>query len=413
MLKWRGLPLLGIILALSVAVPILLVQLSQAESDPPAPAQVVAGSAVILPGSVADIPITAFNIPGPGVAGFTLTIAADDSVIQVLDVLSGDAPFGGLLISTITTGAGAVEVRIVDLHAQAGSVGDVLLARLRVEAANTQGITDLSLTVDQFIDPNSNDIPVQAVDGQVIVTGTSIVVGSATIIPSTTADIPITALGVPSPGASGFTLNINFDSSIMELIDVLPGDAPFGGLLTVNSADGTVVISDAHGAAAGVIGDHLLARLRVRAIGAAGGTDLSLTIVSFKDANAGNILAIAVDGRLELDVDTQTDDPVLVTPPQNAVIGTQRPQFTWTHQDESGPVTYNVRVASGDFATGTVVRNINTQALTFTPSVDLPVNPTTKIQAYEWSVQATDALNNTSNVVFRSFTINLNAPVIV
>lgn len=413
MLKWRGLPLLGIILALSVAVPILLVQLSQAESDTPAPAQVVAGSAVILPGSVADIPITAFNIPGPGVAGFTLTIAADDSVIQVLDVLPGDAPFGGLLISTITTGAGAVEVRIVDLHAQAGSVGDVLLARLRVEAANTQGITDLSLTVDQFIDPNSNDIPVQAVDGQVIVTGTSIVVGSATIIPSTTADIPITALGVPSPGANGFTLNINFDSSIMELIDVLPGDAPFGGLLTVNSADGTVVISDAHGAAAGVIGDHLLARLRVRAIGAAGGTDLSLTIVSFKDANAGNILAIAVDGRLELDVDTQTDDPVLVTPPQNAVIGTQRPQFTWTHQDESGPVTYNVRVASGDFATGTVVRNINTQALTFTPSVDLPVNPTTKIQAYEWSVQATDALSNTSNVVFRSFTINLNAPVIV
>ena len=99
MLKWRGLPLLGIILALSVAVPILLVQLSQAESDPPAPAQVVAGSAVILPGSVADIPITAFNIPGPGVAGFTLTIAADDSVIQVLDVLPGDAPFGGLLIS--------------------------------------------------------------------------------------------------------------------------------------------------------------------------------------------------------------------------------------------------------------------------------------------------------------------------
>ena len=153
-------------------------------------------------------------------------------------------------------------MRIVDLHAQAGSVGDVLLARLRVEAANTQGITDLSLTVDQFIDPNSNDIPVQAVDGQVIVTGTSIVVGSATIIPSTTADIPITALGVPSPGASGFTLNINFDSSIMELIDVLPGDAPFGGLLTVNSADGTVVISDAHGAAAGVIGDHLLSHYR-------------------------------------------------------------------------------------------------------------------------------------------------------
>ena len=115
-----------------------------------------------------------------------------------------------------------------------------------------------------------------------------------------TADIPIRASKVPSPGAAAFTLTINFDKDVIEIVDVLPGDAPFGGLVTSNIADGVVLISDLH-VQEGKTGDFFLAEIRVKAIGSLGNfTNLSLTINAFKDPGANNIPVIAVDGRVEI-----------------------------------------------------------------------------------------------------------------
>ena len=115
-----------------------------------------------------------------------------------------------------------------------------------------------------------------------------------------TADIPITAFDVPNPGAAAFTLTITFDQRVIEVVDVLPGDAPFGGFLTVNTAEGVVAITDLHGRD-GVTGDIVLARLRINAVATSGNTNLSLTIVSFIYVNAANIVAKAVHGSVNIE----------------------------------------------------------------------------------------------------------------
>ena len=111
-------------------------------------------------------------------------------------------------------------------------------------------------------------------------------------------------------------------------------------------------------------------------------------------------------------VDTQTDDPVLVSPIAGVTLGTQKPKFVWDHSDPSVPVTYNLRVTTGDINLGPFVININTGDLFFDPNVDLPVDPVTKIQDYKWSVRATDSLGNQSAPSTADFTIDANAPVI-
>ena len=109
-------------------------------------------------------------------------------------------------------------------------------------------------------------------------------------------------------------------------------------------------------------------------------------------------------------VDTQTDIPVLVAP--IGIIGTQEPRFSWDHTDPSPPVTYKLRVTTGDIGSGPFVINSNTNDLFFDAPIDLPIDPVQKLQTYTWSVRATDSLGNQSAPSTADFTINLNTPVI-
>ncbi len=111
-------------------------------------------------------------------------------------------------------------------------------------------------------------------------------------------------------------------------------------------------------------------------------------------------------------VDTDIDDPVLIAPPQGATLGTQKPEFRWTHDDPSQPITYTIQIAvSGDIETGPYLINRNDlTAKSFTPSTDLPVDPVTLTRDYAWRVRARDDAGNVSNFVDRTLTVNRNQP---
>ena len=256
------------------------------------------GSATIPSGTIATIPITAFNLPQPGAAGFTLTISGDGNIVEFVGALPGDAPFGALLQVNIVDSV----VRISDVHGAQGVTGNKVLARLRVKAVGASDGSFLKLTISSFIDVNANEISTKVVDGLVVVPDARIEVGSATIAPpATTADIPIRAFNIPSPGAAGFDLTISGDGSIIRFVGAFPGDPPFGSFFNVNTADGFIAISDLHSQDPGLAGNFLLATIRIAAVAGAGSTDLVLTIDDFPDPTGARINVRPVNGRVDLE----------------------------------------------------------------------------------------------------------------
>ena len=293
---------LGLALTLSVLVPVLLLQLSQAGSLQP---RIEVAAISLDVGATADVAITAKDIPSPGASGFTLKISFTTGDMQIIEVLPGDSPFGGFF--NFTTGDGLVVMSDLQISLDPGPTGTFRLATLKVKATGASGSsTDLVLTVESFIDPQSNDITVAAVNGKVdiagVATGPRIEVGEEELATGATADVAIIAKDIPSPGASGFTLKISFTTGDMQIIEVLPGDSPFGGFFNFTTGDGLVVMSDLQlSLDPGPTGTFRLATLKVKATGASGSsTDLVLTVESFIDPQSNDIAVAAVNGKVTI-----------------------------------------------------------------------------------------------------------------
>ena len=106
-------------------------------------------------------------------------------------------------------------------------------------------------------------------------------------------------------------------------------------------------------------------------------------------------------------LDTQIDAPVLVAPGPNAIIGTQTPTFSWTHDDASA-VTFTLRVTT---PVGIPIPDFpGITAKSFTLPTPLGVDQQTQKRDYTWQVTAIDAAGNVRASVSRDFTVDLNAP---
>ena len=126
----------------------------------------------------------------------------------------------------------------------------------------------------------------------------SIEIESATVLPDGIVDIPIYAGTVPPPGAGAYSLRVDFDPSVMTVLEILGGDPPFGGIghpFDSTISTDHVLITDLH-TQPGAEGDFDLVILRAQGASVAGSTPLDLTVTTFDDEDSTDIPHIDVDG---------------------------------------------------------------------------------------------------------------------
>ena len=123
-------------------------------------------SGVIPVGGSGTFPVTvAFN-PESGLAGYSLSIEYDPSIVKIERLLHGDAPFGGTPVSHIFQAEGLVNV--VGFHgSRPGPRGRTLVLQIELTGL-AKGISPLKVTVRDLVDAVDNDSwPALAIDGRV------------------------------------------------------------------------------------------------------------------------------------------------------------------------------------------------------------------------------------------------------
>ena len=160
------------------------------------------GSADLEVGETDAIPVEVKNFPGPhGMGAYVLEVSFTPGVIEVLDVLGGDAPFDTVTAHNIDNDAGWVW--FTSLHAaMPGPTGDFIIAHLMVRATGAPG-TDLTLTIHELVDFEGD--PVVAAtpeDGEVTVSDMPPVGGTAHPVNRVTLLAPWIAVAAIMAGMS-------------------------------------------------------------------------------------------------------------------------------------------------------------------------------------------------------------------
>jgi len=122
---------------------------------------------------------------------------------------------------------------------------------------------------------------------------TTIVVGSATVLPGQSFSIPISITGVAdSKGLGAYDLTLTYNASVITITGCSSGtNAQFAEPAACNaSTAGTVRINDFISQLTGPTGDFVLCQVNARAIGSAGQpTSLSINLINLGNANGDEI----------------------------------------------------------------------------------------------------------------------------
>jgi len=131
---------------------------------------VAAGSIILYPGGVGNVPITVGNIQASsGLGAYDLTITFDPSVVVVLDVLGGSPPFDATPTWSFVT---AGKVRLAQfIGAPQGPTAPIVIANLKVQAVGGAGSSSaIGVTVNDLYDVDENQIDATGVSGSVTIT---------------------------------------------------------------------------------------------------------------------------------------------------------------------------------------------------------------------------------------------------
>ena len=198
-------------------------------------------------------------------------------------------------------------ISIVDLvTVLVGPSGDLSLLQIDGNTIGPAGTTaTLAFTAVDLTDTNGDPLPNQVVtDGVVTIVEpppavVSIASGEAS--PGGTALLDVTVSAITDPdGLCGYNVHFEFTPGIIEVQDVLTGDAPFGVPLTVNIDNvlGFVaIVGTQTGQIPGPVGNTVVARIQVLATGNVGdATPLHWTVLDLSDCAAITMPATGVDG---------------------------------------------------------------------------------------------------------------------
>jgi len=161
------------------------------------------GSCQIGPGETGVIPITAQNIPSPGIAGYRLSIQYDPLKLEVLGLEKTATDAFAMQIPNYDT-PGTVTLAAIQT---AGVEGDLTLARLRIKAKDLAvGSADLKLTIRELVLSDLKVLSAQAINGQVVIT----TMPSQNLQPLSPLTISIVSLPAAALNKSySYTLNAN------------------------------------------------------------------------------------------------------------------------------------------------------------------------------------------------------------
>jgi hypothetical protein len=123
--------------------------------------------------------------------------------------------------------------------------------------------------------------------------------GALELAPDATGSMQIVARNLPAPGLAGFTIDIFYDSTVIEVVSVTPGDQEWNGIASniLESGEARMIAARTEG----VTGESVLAVLNIRAVGAPGEfADVQLVLQDFVDSRLREISAVGCCGAVAI-----------------------------------------------------------------------------------------------------------------
>jgi PKD repeat protein len=258
--------------------------------------QVSIGSYRVQRGSVVDVAIVVTN--AEGVAGGSVKVVFDKSVVEAQRVLAGDF---GAPVANVRNDQGFVYVAV----AQPSAAGkhEAILAVIEFKGVR-EGKTTLRVENAQLNDEKGNLLTPAVSNGliEVYVGGGAaavVQVGSVEGKQGETLRVPITISN--AMGVAGFQFTLAFDPSVVEVREVYKGGLAEGFTLVrnINNKEGWVKV--AASSARGVSGSGEIAVVEVKLVGEPGSsTSLSVKDLKLNDEAGKLVEATSQDGSIKI-----------------------------------------------------------------------------------------------------------------
>jgi hypothetical protein len=227
-----------------------------------------------------------------GVTGYDLLIDFDESLLEVLQVVEGDLPGGysGETFFTYIEEGQPSDALLINGAVLGGSVdGPGSLARIEF-VGHVPGVSPVSFVSVELRDLENAVIPATPVDGEVEVLS----VGTIYFDPALSEVLEFQTFWVDVAidgemlGVTGYDLVIDFDESLLEVLDVEEGDLPSGYpgetflFWTVDTSPPRELIINGAILGGSIDGPGSLVRIEFRAL-APGTTPLTFTDIELRD----------------------------------------------------------------------------------------------------------------------------------
>lgn len=227
-----------------------------------------------------------------GITGYDLAIDYDESLLDVVDVAEGDLPAGysGETFLYWSVSAAEPHELVINGAVLGGSVdGPGPLVRIEFTAI-AAGASPVSFLSAELRDLENASIPVSPIDGEVEILSVGTIYfdpGYSEVLEFETFWVDV-AIDGEMLGVTGYDLVVDFDESVVEVLEVVEGDLPEGYsgetflYWTIHTAPPHELI--VHGAVLGgsVDGPGSLVRIEFRAL-AAGSTPLTFADIQLRD----------------------------------------------------------------------------------------------------------------------------------
>jgi hypothetical protein len=275
---------------------LLLVALAIPALAYPAGEQISIGSYKVQKGSVVDVAIVVTN--AEGVAGGSVKVVFDKSVVEVQRVLTGDF---GAPVANVRNDQGFVYVAVA--RPEAVGKHEAILAVIEFKGVR-EGKTTLRVENAQLNDEKGNLLTPAVTNGLIEVyegggAAAVVQVGSVEGRQGEALRVPITISN--AMGVAGFQFTLTFDPSVAEVREVYKGSLTEGFTLVrnINNKEGWVKVTAS--SAKGVSGSGEIAVIEVKLVGRPGSsTSLSIKDLKLND-EAGNLFEAATqDGSIKI-----------------------------------------------------------------------------------------------------------------
>ncbi len=284
--------------------------------------KVVVGKVSGTVGQEVRIPITFSSVPKNGLANCDFSLKYDSSVLTIVDVEAGDiVPKKNDFDTTIEDNA------IWFLFDEASGDGldsifdDGLFATIVAKIKSGSGLSAIELqSVGAFADNSLKRVPAAFTSGGVQIIGKDAVIfeiGKVSGKVGQQVEIPITLTGVPSVGIMNVDFILNYDSSVLQIIDIVAGD------IVPNSSKSfetgifeddkmiTFLFSEESTDGSGCIfNDGTFAIIKAKILGGSGSSPITLNhFGACADNNYKRLPAMVIDGAVEIGTGSSTTAP--------------------------------------------------------------------------------------------------------